>query len=79
VIDRYLTLEAILGGREREPIRVPEGFDPAAVHLVGRVTGQPPFQGMLLHRGWLANRVDLPPLGNRAARRVVAPAEVEVV
>jgi hypothetical protein len=78
VLERYVTLGSILSGREQEPVSVPEGFDPAAVRLVGRVSGRPPFRGTLLHRGWRAERVELPPLSNEAGRSVVAPAEVEV-
>ena len=79
VLARYVTLEPILAGKEGEPMTVGRtAVDPAAVHLVGNVTGQPPFPGTLLHRGWRATRVELPPLGDRAGRPIVAPAEVEV-
>jgi Domain of unknown function (DUF2760) len=78
VLERYMTLVAILSGREQERVSVAEGFDPSAVRLVGNVTGRPPFHGTLLHRGWRAERVDLPPLSSEAGRSVVAPAEVEV-
>jgi uncharacterized protein DUF2760 len=76
-LDRYLTLEAILDGREGEATTISQ-VNPAAVRLVGNVTGQPPFRGTLLHRGWRTTRVDLPPLGADSTRSVVAPAEVEV-
>ena len=76
-LDRYLTLEAILDGREGESMTISQ-VNPAAVRLVGNVTGQPPFRGTLLHRGWRTTRVDLPPLGADSTRSVVAPAEVEV-
>ena len=78
VLDRYVTLGAILAGREQEPVSVAEGFDPSEVRLVGRVSGRPPFRGTLLHRGWRAERVELPPLPGPASRSVVAPAEVEI-
>jgi len=79
VLDRYVTLEAILQGREGEPITVGQDqrIDPAALHLVGNVVGQPPFKATLLHAGWRVARVELPPLGV-SGRMVVAPAEVEV-
>jgi len=76
-LDRYVTLEAILDGREGEATTVAQ-VNPAAVRLVGNVTGQPPFRGTLLHRGWRATRVELPPLGADSTRSVVAQAEVEV-
>jgi Domain of unknown function (DUF2760) len=77
-LDRYFTLEAILSGREGEAASVSDPIDPAAVRLVGNTTGHPPFRGTLLHRGWRASRVELPPLGGRSSRRVVAQAEIEV-
>ena len=80
VLERYVTLEAILPGREGEAVTVGQDhpIDPAAVHLVGNVAGKPPFRGTLLHPGWRASRVQLPPLGT-TDRTIVAPAEIELV
>ena len=78
VFTRYITLEPILSGKEGEPTTVPADVDPATVRLVGTVTGRPPFAGTLLHCGWHATRIELPPLAAHGGRRVVAPAEVEV-
>ena len=79
VLERYLTLEAILPGREGEAVTIGQDqqIDPAAFHLVGNVAGQPPFRGTLLHPGWRASRVQLPPLV-MAGRTIVAPAEIEL-
>ena len=79
VLERYVALEAILAGREGEAITVghDQPIDPAALRLVGRVAGQPPFRGTLLHAGWRATRVDLPPLA-ASGRQIVAPAEIEL-
>ena len=78
VFTRYLTLEPILAGKEGEQTTVSHDVDPAVVRLVGNVIGHPPFPGRLLHCGWQATRVELPPLGAPAGRRIVAQAEVEV-
>lgn len=78
VLDRYLTLESILAGREGEPTTIADNMDPAAIRLVGNVAGRPPFRGTLLHRGWRAARVELPPLSTSGARTIIAQAEVEV-
>jgi Domain of unknown function (DUF2760) len=77
-LDHYISLESILDGREGEQTMVAQELDAGAVRLVGNVTGRPPFRGTLLHRGWRTSRVDLPPLGPDAGRRIVAQAEVEV-
>ena len=78
VLERYVTLESVLTGREGEAITVGTAIDPAAVHLVGNVTAGPPFRGTLLHRGWRVGRIELPPLGDPTARTIVAQAEIEV-
>jgi hypothetical protein len=77
-IDRYFTLQPILPGQEGEPTDVGEGLDPAAIRLLGQVSGRPPFRGTLLHRGWRVSRIELPPLGAAGGRRIIAQAEVEI-
>ena len=77
-LERYVTLESVLIGREGESTTVGDPIDPAAIRLVGDVTGRPPFRGTLLHRGWRVSRIELPPLGAPAARRIIAQAEIEV-
>lgn len=79
VLDRYVTLEAILPGREGETVTIGQDqhVDPSAFHLVGNVAGQPPFRGVLLHPGWRASNVQLPSLG-ASGRAIVAPAEIEI-
>ena len=79
VLERYVTLEVILSGREGEPVTVggEQRIDPASFHIVGNVAGEPPFRGTLRHPGWRAVRLDLPPLA-AAGRTIVAPAEIEV-
>jgi hypothetical protein len=79
VFERYVTLEAILPGREGEAVTVGQDrqIDPTVFRLVGNVAGQPPFRGTLLHAGWRASRVQLPPLGT-TGRTIVAPAEIEI-
>ena len=80
VLSRYVGLEPILTGQEGARTEVAPEFDPAAVRLVGNVTGRPPFPGTLLHRGWRATNVEMPPLvitgvsqpAARTARRIVA-------
>ena len=79
VLQQYVTLEPIVPGREGETVTVGgnQPIDLAAFHLVGNVAGQPPFRGRLLHPGWRASGVRLPPLVT-SGRTVVAPAEIEL-
>jgi hypothetical protein len=78
VLERYLKLEPILSSEEDRPVTVPVGFDPAAIKLVGNLTGEPPIRGLLRHRGWRVTEVTLPSLPQGTGRAIVAPAEVEV-
>jgi hypothetical protein len=78
VLERYFKIEPILDSEEDQPVTVPVGFDPAAVTLVGNVTGEPPIRGLLRHRGWRVTEVKLPTLPQGSGRTIVAPAEVEV-
>jgi Domain of unknown function (DUF2760) len=77
-LSRYVTLEPIIASEEGEAVTLQEAIDPAAVKLIGNVTGKPPLRGLLRHRGWRVSAVNLPPLPAAAGRQVVAPAEVEL-
>jgi len=78
VLERYIKLEPILASEEDQPVTLPVGFDPAAIKLVGNVTGEPPLRGLLRHRGWRVSEVTLPSLPHGSGRAIVAPAEVEI-
>ncbi len=75
ILEQYLTLEPVLAEEEGDSVTVPEGFDPTTVRLVGKVEGDPPFQGTLRHHGWKVASSKLPPIKNSA---VLLPAEVEL-
>jgi hypothetical protein len=78
VLEQYVKLEPILNSDEDQPVTVQSRFDPAAIKLLGNVTGQPPIRGVLRHKGWQVKDVNLPPLPQGSGRMVIAPAEVEV-
>jgi hypothetical protein len=78
VITRYVGIEPIMSSAEDQPVTVPAGFDPAAIKLMGNITGEPPVQGVLRHRGWRVKEINLPALPQGSGRMVIAPAEVEV-
>jgi len=75
---KHLTLEPVLSEAEGNPVTVASGFDPSAIQLVGNVTGQPPFRGVVRHAGWRVKELSLatPPEGQDEF--VLAPAEVEL-
>ncbi len=78
VVDDCVHWEALMPGQEDESVTVQVGFDPHEVRLVGDVRGEPPFTGILRHRGLRAAKVNFPTLTAGIDRTVVAPAEVEV-
>lgn len=77
-LDKYIVTEAVVGEAEEEGITVPPDFDPAAIKLTGNVMGDPPFTGLVRHRGWRAKRLDLPTLSPTRDAKIIAPAEVEI-
>ena len=77
-LEHYVKLEPILNSEESQPVTVEGGFDPAAIKLLGNVTGEPPIRGVLRHKGWHVKEVNLPPLPQGSGRMVIAPAEVEL-
>lgn len=77
-LERYVKLEPIIASEEGLPVTVQAPIDPAAVKLIGNVTGKPPLSGLLRHRGWRVAKVKLPPLPEGTGRSVIAPAEVEI-
>jgi hypothetical protein len=74
----HLVLAPVLSQEENTSVEVPEGFDPSAIRLIGNVTGQPPFKGTLIHRGWRVREIKLAPLAEGQDHFVVQPAEVEL-
>jgi hypothetical protein len=78
VLKDYFTLAAVRDEQEENRVTLPEAFDATAVRLTGNVIGQPPFTGILVHRGWRVTEVRLPKLAEGHDTHVVAPAEVEL-
>jgi len=77
-MSKYLTSEAIIKESEGEDITVLPGFDPAAIKLTGHVTGDPPFKGIVRHRGWKVSKIEMPMLSGGYDPNILAPAEVEI-
>jgi hypothetical protein len=79
VVNKSLSLEAVIDRSEGEEIRVEPGFDPDAIKLTGNVTGEPPFTGILRHKGWRTQKLELPALSGVQNAGIIAPAEVEIL
>jgi len=77
-LNRYLRLGPVIDGVEGSPTKL-DTNDPATVKLLGNVPANGKATGGLLrHKGWKAEKIDLPPLASGANASVIAPAEVEI-
>ncbi len=78
VLHQHFDIEPVRDESEGSRITLPKGFDPAEIRLTGNIVGEPPFQGVLVHRGWRADKVKLPQLSEGHHADILAPAEVEL-
>jgi hypothetical protein len=79
VLDRFFELQTLTDAPEGSPCDVPQGYDPGRYKLSGRVEGNGPFHGQLIHPGWQATTVKLPEwTGSKPAAQIIAPVEVEI-
>ncbi|MFP4306915.1 MAG: DUF2760 domain-containing protein [Desulfococcaceae bacterium] len=78
-IKQYVEPGPVLAAEEESQFTVAPGFDPNAIRLTGNVTGEPPFTGVVRHRGWKARKIELPTLSGDRDPAIIAPAEVEVL
>jgi hypothetical protein len=74
----HAAIEPVRAEDEGARVKLEAGFDPDAVKLVGEVKGEPPYAGVLRHRGWRATKLELPRTVGDHDARVLAPAEVEL-
>ncbi len=79
VVDRLFAIRPLVAEEEGAAVSVPEGFDAGRYQLSGNVTGNPPFEGRLVHHGWEAAACKIPAWnGSKGAAKVIAPTEVEL-
>jgi uncharacterized protein DUF2760 len=78
VLQDYFKISAISEAQEGAEVTVPAGYSPDQYRLVGKLTGEPPFTGTLLHKGWKTEFVKLPRIVVTERLPPIAPAEVEL-
>ncbi|RJP86104.1 MAG: DUF2760 domain-containing protein [Desulfobacteraceae bacterium] len=78
-LKKHLNPKAVMEQNEGDEIVVPADFDTNAVKLTGNVSGEPPFRGVLRHKGWRASKLELPTLSAARDSQIIAPAEVEIM
>lgn len=77
-LEELVTVRPIRDESEGAKITVPQGYDPTQIKVVGKVKGEPPYQGELIHRGWKAHKMSLPKQVGSQLNEVICPAEVEI-
>ena len=81
VLQEHFSIHPLRTEDEGSTVQVPAGYAADEYRLVGKIAGQAPFSGVLVHRGWKTDMVKLPrllpsPPGQLPA---IAPAEVELI
>jgi Domain of unknown function (DUF2760) len=80
VLQEHFKIAAVSGAEEGSQVTVPAGYFADEYRFVGKLSGEPPFAGKLIHKGWKTESVKLPRIVQTDDKRlpVIAPAEVEV-
>ena len=77
-LEELVTIRPLMEEGEGQSVSIPQGYDPSEIKVVGQLTGEPPFKGVLRHKGWKAHKISLPKGQQSQKREVLCPAEVEV-
>lgn len=77
-LEELVTLRPLMEEKEGSKITVPQGYDSAKIKVTGRVKGEPPFTGTLVHKGWKAHKLSLPKKIGEQTFEVICPAEIEI-
>jgi Na+-transporting methylmalonyl-CoA/oxaloacetate decarboxylase gamma subunit len=80
VLQEHFTITAVSEAEEGSQVTVPAGYFANEYRIVGKLSGDPPFTGKLIHKGWKTESVKLPRIVKTDGKRlpVIAPAEVEL-
>jgi hypothetical protein len=81
VINECLALAPAHTGAEGDRITVDPAADPNRYRLQGKLAHQPPYSGVVVHRGWKTTRLALPRHTRSidpSGENIVAPIDVEV-
>lgn len=77
-LEEFVTLRPVFQEDEGAMVTIPKGYDPSTIKVIGKVKGEPPYQGVLRHKGWKAHKESLPKQTMIGDRSIVCPAEVEI-
>jgi hypothetical protein len=80
VLQEQFRIRPIRDEGENSKVEVPADYPADEYRLLGKVGGQAPFSGVLVHHGWKTDYVKLPTILRGSVDRLpaIAPAEVEL-
>lgn len=75
----HIQIVPIASVPENSTLTLEKGYSASEYRLVGKVSGEPPFSGKLLHKGWKVASIQLPHSTRESSDLPpIAPAEVEL-
>jgi hypothetical protein len=77
-VKKYIDPQPVIEKEEGDTVVIEDGFDIDSIKLIGKVSGKPPFEGVLKHRGWKAGKKEIPKLSDIQDSTIIIPAEVEI-
>ena len=79
-VREHVSIRPVREEAEGSTVTVHAGYAADEYRLVGKIGGEAPFSGALVHRGWRAESVKLPRVLKVQGDRLptIAPAEVEL-
>jgi len=81
VIKECLALSPTHEGAEGDRITIDKSTDPNRYRLLGKIQQEPPYKGVVVHRGWKTSKLGLPRFTrpvDPTGPNVITPMEVEV-
>lgn len=78
ILEELVTIRPLKEEQEGSIVQVPKGYNPAEIKVVGKIKGEAPFTGVLMHRGWKAQKHSLPKQTGEQMAEIICPAEVEI-
>jgi hypothetical protein len=80
ILNEHFRIVPISQAEEGSQVTVPSAYVADEYRLLGKISGNPPFTGTLVHKGWKTESVKLPRIVKSDERRLpsIAPAQVEL-
>ncbi len=78
ILEELISIRPILKENEGSVVKIPLGYDPRHIKIIGNVKGEAPYSGIIVHKGWKAERRSLPKTAAQDSQDVLCPAQVEI-